>query len=40
MTRLVRMITLVTTGAAILQFGGCVAGLLEETFFLVGPLLL
>jgi len=38
--RNLRFITLLASGAVMLQFGGCAAGLLSNIFFAVGPLLL
>jgi hypothetical protein len=38
--RWVRAITLVAANAMLLQFGGCMADVLADVFFAVGPFLL
>jgi hypothetical protein len=38
--RNLQLIAMIASGAVLLQFGGCVASLLGDIFFAVGPLLL
>ena len=38
--RSMRILMTVAAGGMLLQFGGCVAAALAETFFLLGPLFL
>ena len=40
MSRNVKKLALLAAGATLLQFGGCMADVLAEVFFAVGPLLL
>lgn len=40
MNRSLRILMTVVAGGSLLQFGGCVADILTDVFFLVGPFLL
>ncbi len=40
MKRTFKYMALLATGASMLQFGGCVANILSDVFFFVGPFLL